>query len=278
MRTRPFPVSLSALAISAMLMAPTLAHAADTLIFQRGDALYIAMLDKNGKISGEPRRLFAVGNPKSTLWAASADGKKIAYLRQGKTAQVNDEGEGEEIDATELYVSERGGGNEKKLFAANTLTNLQGKPVTRIADLGPVATAVPVSLAWSADGRTLYLGMTGAKGSGRVTVAVDATTGTPFVDARGQWKVIASMTEVEAQGGKLVGVGGECAYPDGSRRGTDPSNTWPAKDDQRENGDSGAAFAFSGWALYYVWLRLRPLARRSRCGENRDAPCRGKCQ
>jgi hypothetical protein len=103
-------------------------------------------------------------------------------------------------------LSDLSGRRRKRLLAVGRPLDRQGRRVTALSDGSPLANWAPRSLSFSADGRTLYLGGVGPGGR-RATVAADAATGAPLVDAEGRWKVIAPLTDVDARGTRLVGVG-----------------------------------------------------------------------
>ena len=61
---------------------------------------------------------------------------------------------------------------------------------------------------YSADGRTLYLGIARAAAEIELaTVALDAFTGAAVVDAEGRWKVLAPIAQVDGTDAFLCGVG-----------------------------------------------------------------------
>ena len=184
---------------------------ADRLIFQRGEMLYAAGAD--GKDS---RRLFTVGKPLEVVWAASLDGRRIAWLTpvsgKGSLGRVS-----LKARPVAVYVADLSGQRRKRLFSTDNLRDRQGRVVTRLGVGG--ATTVrdgassledwaPESLAWSADGKSLYLSCTllGEQG-GRATFVADSATGTVVVDAAQRWKSIAPITQVDARGSFLAGVG-----------------------------------------------------------------------
>jgi len=183
---------------------------AQRLIFQQGDTLFVA--NDDGK---EARRLFVVGNRPDVLWAASPDGRRVAWMiRTGV-------GSAQSLSARPVVVrisDTLTGRHQKRLFATDGLKDRQGRHVT-VLGTDPPGTFdpwQPVSLSWSADSRTLYLGCTSVVNTRtRATFAVDAAVGTALIDAEGRWKPIAPITDVEARGGLLVGIGAEMYTPQG---------------------------------------------------------------
>jgi hypothetical protein len=196
---------------------------AQRLIFSREGVLYAA-----GEDASNPRRLFAIGVGPEVLWAVSPDGRRIAWMTRG-AAKNGSEGAGLTGRPAIVTVAEAlsGGQRRKKLFSTETLKDRQGKAVTVVGVppgtsnvSGDFAQWEPVSMAWSADSRTLYLSCayTGdapalSPGDGppvpiaKGTYGVDAATGAAFIDADGRWKLISPVTQLEAQGGLLVGSG-----------------------------------------------------------------------
>ncbi len=200
-------------ALACLLAGSALPIQAERLIFQRGDALYAAGAD--GK---DARRLFTIGMPLEVVWAVSGDGRRIAWYAPlagkggARTASLK-------VRPIAVYVADLSGQRKKRLFSTDNLRDRQGRPVTQIG-VGTVATAAtrdggglfenwtPDSLAWSADGKSLYLSCTlqSARG-GRATFVADSATGAVVVDAAQRWKSIAPMTQVDARGPLLAGVG-----------------------------------------------------------------------
>ena len=175
---------------------------AERFLFQRGTGLYLAT--REGK---EARKLLDIGP--GHLWSASPDGRRIVWL---KPAAGDSEGGLDTRPAT-VYLADITGRRQKKLFSTDALTDRQGRKVTALGplDAGGVQSALAewsaVSLSWSADGRTLYLGCTRVGPlAGLATVTVDAQAGTAIVDADGNWKTLAAVTQVDARGTALAGV------------------------------------------------------------------------
>lgn len=177
---------------------------AERFIFQRGGALYSASRD--GK---ESRRLLELGGGSDILWAASPDGRRIAWVKP-----VGTELEGSlKARPLAVHLSDITGRRQKKLFTTSTLTDRQGRALTEI---GPTTLGGPpttlddwslVSLSWSADGRTLYLGCSRIGGAaGVTTLSVDAQTGTALVDAEGRWRCLAPVTQPDARSSFLAAV------------------------------------------------------------------------
>ena len=189
-------------------MAAAAAHA-ERLVFQRGDSLYVAAGD--GK---DVRRLFAVGKPVGTAWAPSPDGRRVAWAAPVKA--TDRAGLGLKARPMTVYLAELSGQRRKRLFATDDLRDRQGRTVERLnVGRSPVPEGADGfdswlldSLAWSADGKSLYVScsLIGNVG-GHATFVVDSATGAAVIDAQGRWKSIAPVTEVDARGAHLVGVG-----------------------------------------------------------------------
>jgi len=213
------------LALLAAVAAGSAARA-ERLLFQRGDALYAAGAD--GK---NARRLFAPGKAEEGIgWAPSPDGRRLAWfapLPLALDAPAPDTGASAGLAArpVAVYLSDLGGQRRKRLLATNNLRDRQGRKVTTLFVGNEVPTENGASsladwaldtLAWSADGRSLYLSCTFLPTvGGRATFVVDAATGACVVDGQGRWKNIAGMTQVDARGPLLVGVGLERTSDEG---------------------------------------------------------------
>lgn len=155
------------------------------------------------------RRLFRLGDPGVVLWAPSPDGRRVAWLAE--------QAPGPNGADTAVWVSDLSGRNRRRLLALSDLRDRQGRRVTTVSLGGANANEAgsdlaawnpPEALAWSADGKSLYLCCAHRQTrDGFATLVVDAALGTALVDARGRWKAIATMTQVSARGPLLVGVG-----------------------------------------------------------------------
>lgn len=181
---------------------------AERIVFQRGEALHVTESE-----GGETRRLFAVGKPFATLWAPSPDGRRVAWTEPLKASSSG-------ISLADrpfaVYVADLSGLRRKRLLATNDLRDRLGRRVTTLGlgDQKPIEGAENFDawlldgLAWSADGRSLYLScaLTGNLG-GHATFVADSATGAAVVDAQGRWRSIAPITEVDARDTLLVGVG-----------------------------------------------------------------------
>ncbi|MBC8101948.1 MAG: hypothetical protein H7Z41_05105 [Cytophagales bacterium] len=198
---------------------------AEQLLFQRGGTLYTAERDGTGT-----RPLFDLGPGLLLPWAASPDGRRVAWLRRREPVEGGPPSAPNLRDqpATAL-LSDQTGRHQKPLFATDTLRDRQGKKITSLGvrspaeagdnpDLRKFALWEPVSLAWSADSRTLYLSCSylGPDTALKATFAVDAATGAALVDAEGRWKVVAPMTDVDARGAVIVGAGAALRPPVGT--------------------------------------------------------------
>lgn len=202
------PVYLSALGFLLVFVTTATRARAERLLFQRGEALYVA--SANGK---NARRLFAVGKPGEVLWAPSPDGRRIAWAvpapRGGPVLDLA-------ARPVAVFVADLSGQHQKRLLTTDTLRDRQGRPVTRmfpgrepaVRGADDLALWTLRSLAWSADGKSLYLScaLLGNLG-GYATFVVDAATGAAVVDREGRWRSIAPVADVDARGTLLVGVG-----------------------------------------------------------------------
>lgn len=175
---------------------------AERFLYQRGTGLFLAA--REGK---DTRKLLEIGP--GHLWSASPDGRRIAWLKP-----LTGEGEGSlEAHPVAVYLADITGRRQKKLFSTDTLTDRQGRKVTLLGPTDPGGVATPfsdwaaVSLTWSADGRTLYLGCSRVGPlAGVTTVTLDAQAGTAIVDADGNWKSLAAVTHPDARGTSLAAV------------------------------------------------------------------------
>ncbi|MBB6049622.1 PD40 domain-containing protein [Armatimonas rosea] len=193
----------SLVAMGLALVLTGAAHA-ERFIFQRGGALYSASRD--GK---ESRKVLELGGATGTLWAASPDGRRIVWT---KTSSTETEGNLATRPVT-VFLSDITGRRQKKLFSTDSLKDRQGRGITEIGAsvAGGEATTLNdwslVSLSWSADGRTLYLGCTRVGAApGVTTLSVDAQAGTALVDADGRWKSLAAVTQPDARSTYLAAV------------------------------------------------------------------------
>jgi len=119
-----------------------------------------------------------------------------------------------------MFLSDMSGVHMKRLFSTDNIRDRRGRKITVVGGDLPgspddassarrISQWEPVSLAWSADGRTLYVScrFLSTAVSSRETFAVDAATGIALVDGEGRWKAVAPVTEVDARGVLLVGAG-----------------------------------------------------------------------
>ena len=214
MMTNPCSRRLAVFACALALLGG--AARAERLLFQRGDALYAAGMD-----GANARRLFVVGRgteQEDAVWAPSPDGRRVAWLERLPSGAADPaRAAGLSARPVAVYVGDLSGRRRKRLLATNDLRDRQGRKVTRLFVGNEIPTENGVSsladwaldsLAWSADGRSLYLSCTFLPSAGgRATFVADAQTGAVVVDAQGHWKNIAPMTQVDARASLLVGVG-----------------------------------------------------------------------
>jgi hypothetical protein len=118
-----------------------------------------------------------------------------------------------------VFVSDLTGRHQKPLFSTATLHDRQNNKITSAGvnlvgapeeiSVRKFESWEPISLAWSADSRTLYLSCSCLLSTLalKATFAVDAATGAALVDAEGRWKTVAPMTDVNASGVLIVGSG-----------------------------------------------------------------------
>ena len=195
----------SSFAVLFVFAGPIATSHADRLIFQRGDAVYLSALD------GGAARKRATLSDGDGGWAAARDGRRIAWVKRvpgpadaGMTSRP-----------TAIYVADTAGRREKKLVTTTTLKDRSDRRVTEIAPTrtdGGVTRLddwTPLSLGFSADGRTIYLGIarTGNTEVELATVAVDAYSGAAVVDGDGRWKVLAPVAQADARDDFFCGVG-----------------------------------------------------------------------
>jgi hypothetical protein len=189
---------------AAVLCALAPAARAERLVFQRGDALYLA-----NRSGGEVRRLFAIGKPTDGGWAPSPDGRRVAWYAPVK--ENRPPGASLQDRPVVVWVADLSGQRRKRLFATDALRDLQRRRVTQLSVGGAPGAFKDWaldSLTWSADGKSLYLSCTLLNPTGgRATFVADAATGAVVVDAQGRWKSIAAVTQADARGPLLVGVG-----------------------------------------------------------------------
>ena len=196
---------------------------AEQLLFQRGITLYAAEMDGT-----EAKPLFDFGPSsaapiepaEATVWASAPDGRRVVWMHRGEPLSSADPNALNLRDRPALiFLSDLPGRHQKQLFSTAALHDRQNKKVTSIGINLPgtpeeipvrkFESWKPVSLAWSADSRTLYLSCVCLLPtlSLKTTVAVDAATGAALVDADGRWKTVAPMTDVDASGVLIVGTG-----------------------------------------------------------------------
>lgn len=193
------------LASIALVFALSPSALADRLAFQRGDAVFLDALD--GK-SSHKRLALLSGD---ALWAISRDGRRLAWLKRAPGGSDT----GLLSRAAAIFVTDSAGRREKKLLSTDGLKDRSEKRVTEIGPTRPDGGATrlddwtPLSLGFSADGRTIYLGIarTGNAEVELATVAIDASTGAAVVDADGRWKVLAPVAQADARDAFLAGVG-----------------------------------------------------------------------
>jgi hypothetical protein len=177
---------------------------ADRLLFSRDDAMFVSELNGQGM-----RRLWSLGG--AGLWATSRDGRRVAWLKSGKGTEVADL----KTRPVAIFIADTAGRRQKKLTSTDGLKDRNGQRVTGI---GPTREGggvtrlsdwTAVSVGFSAEGRTLYLGLSRADNaeSEVATVALDTFTGTAIVDADGNWKVLAPVAQADAFEGMLLGAG-----------------------------------------------------------------------
>ncbi|MGC4047355.1 MAG: hypothetical protein QM758_26440 [Armatimonas sp.] len=181
---------------------------ADRLLFSRGENLYLS------ELGGQtPRKICAIGT--ETQWAASPDGRRVAWLKK----LVGPQEGGLEKRPIALFLGDTAGRRQKKLATTNALKDRNAQRVTQVGPTreGGGATRLDdwsiASLSFSEDGRTIYIGLTriGASESEVATVALDAFTGAAVVDADGYWKVLAPIAQGDARASLLVGAGAATA-------------------------------------------------------------------
>lgn len=174
---------------------------AERFVIQRGDALFLVARD-----GSEIRKFVTIGSAPGTLWAVSPDGRRVAWLTQPI-------GEGS-LDArpATLFLNDITGRKFKKLAVTDALRDRLGRPVSALSpatDAGhasPLALWAPVSLSWSADSKTLYLGFAQPDAT-LATVAVDGARGAALVDGDGRWRQIAPVAQADARGALVAAVG-----------------------------------------------------------------------
>jgi hypothetical protein len=186
---------------------------AQRLLFQRGDTLYSA--EETG---ADPRPLLSLG-ASDAMWAASPDGRRIAWMTRAKPSANSVTVTGLLSRPATVRVADVTGRRQKKLISTDNLRDRQNQKVTVLAvfatENAPEATQAgvpdewePVSLGWSGDSRTVYIGCYHVPSLGmKATFALDGSAGAPLVDGEGRWKALAPLTYVAAQGGLLVGSG-----------------------------------------------------------------------
>ena len=117
------------------------------------------------------------------------------------------------------------GRHQKTLLQSGAIHDRLGRPVAAWgggegADTG-AGEWEPVSISWSADGRTIYLSCASVGGgrAAKATFGADSASGAALVDADGRWKNIAPVTFLDSRGGLLAGSGAARFAPPG---GGDP--------------------------------------------------------
>ena len=190
---------------------------AQRLVYQQGDTL--STVGEDGK---EPRKLFSIGTVAGTLWAASPDGRRIAWLIRPPLKTTDGAATGLTDRPAAVRLADLTGKHQKRLFSTDKLRDRQGKLVTLLGvplstttsnasegnGTGSLTEWEPVSLSWSADSRTLYVSCFFLPNpAAKAMFAVDAATGVAVIDGEGRWKSIAPVTYAEARGGLIVGSG-----------------------------------------------------------------------
>jgi hypothetical protein len=178
---------------------------ADRFFVERRGTLYVATAQ-----SKEVRKVVAVAKPTTILWAVLRDGHRVVYgTRMG-------EGAGMMSAPLVVMLSDITGSRQKTLFQSDRLKDRQGNPISEVAPLTAEASATtlaewePTTLAWGADGRTLYISCRQVSDPTQgATLAVDGVTGAAFVDAKGRWKVVAPFVQVDTRPKVLAGIGKE---------------------------------------------------------------------
>ena len=189
----------------AAVLTTTLSAWADRLTFQRADTVYLSQMD--GSASQKRISLPTTDG----LWAATQDGRRLAWLK--RVPGSADAGLASRPAA--IFITDTAGRRQKKLVATDGLKDRNEKRVTEIGPTRPeggftrLDEWTPLSLGFSADGRTIYLGCarTGNAEVELATVAVDAVTGAAVVDAEGRWKALAPVAQADAREAFLCGVG-----------------------------------------------------------------------
>ena len=171
------------------------------LIFSRNGDLF-ACTDLNG---ADARRVLTLGA--NALWAVSPDGRRVVWLPQSMD---------KDKPATIIYLSDMLGRHQKKLLDTADLRDFQNRKVTEAGVEGAtdLVKGSPNALCWSVGGRTIYMGMGGQ------TFAADAVSGAALVDADKRWKRIAPLSQIDAKGGFLVGIGNYLPLPEQSNPAT----------------------------------------------------------
>jgi len=255
--------------------------AADRVVYQRAGTLYLLEDGRAMPLSGIGRVPAA-----PALWAVSPDGGRVAWAVPAAVAaagppprgRLNDEGEGEvpppggvpdgaaSGNGVALYVAElagqRQGGPPRRLLSTDSLKDRQGRRVTSLSGEGggALSSREPVSLGWSADGRTLYLGFAAKGRQAAATVAADVATGAPLVDASGRWKALAPITHADARGLTLAGIGSTGGkesltvvnLPEAKRAAIAPEGVTNLRDPALAPDGSRIAFAGVPAGLYLV--------------------------
>jgi WD40-like Beta Propeller Repeat. len=226
---------------------------ADRIVYQQGDALYLLDEERGGApiklstLGAVTGPLWALApNGRQIAWAVRASSATLPPAPRPPAAgsavsvgalQVNEEGEGAVPpptaaaptaspppqsapaksggDGLTLYVADLPDGLPKRLFATDAPRDRLDRPVTALSGAyGALRGYRLASLGWSADGKTLYLGLNPVAGGEAekpskepVTVAADAATGAALVDAAGRWRVLAPLMAADACGARLVGMG-----------------------------------------------------------------------
>jgi hypothetical protein len=198
---------------------------AEQLLFQRGATLYSAEMDGTEarplfEMAPTPLPASAQGMAETPVWSAAPDGRRVAWMRRGDSpAGADPEAVNLRDRPAQFYLSDLTGRHQKPLFSTATLHDRQNKKVTSVGiSLSGTPEEIPVrkfeswepvSLAWSADSRTLYVSCSCLLSTPalKATFAVDAATGAALVDADGRWKTVAPMTDVHASGVLIVGSG-----------------------------------------------------------------------
>ena len=167
------------------------------LVFSRGGDLFAC----SDTLGADARRVLTLGA--NALWAVSPNGRRLVWMPQSTDP---------EKPATVVYLSDMLGRHQKKLLDTADLRDFQNDKVGKmgVEDATDLSAWSLDSLTWSVGGRTIYIGAAGG------TFAADAVSGAALVDAEKRWKRIAPLSQIDAKGGFLVGIGKYLPEPEQS--------------------------------------------------------------